>query len=320
MTADPGHTEKSGIPTDDASGGVEKGHRRTSGGRTPGRREARLHIGVAPAVCGPGRGSICAEREPSLVLQYKAKEDGDMPKRRKERDAAKAEYIAQISQGEKISLRQLAETMGVSYQTLRNWKTEDQWDKSLPKKKRGGQPGNKNSKGKKNAAGSHPGAPVRNKNAEKDGAYSAVFFDALSEEERKVLDKLPLTSKEALEHEMQILKFRENKILTKIAEYEKADPETLYLTSTISGDMDMKNKDSAFVRVLKLQEALNKVQGRIAKVADSLRAIEESKERMGLERERLDIMRMRATGQVDVPDPEDPDGVEVPDDLGGDDL
>lgn len=243
-----------------------------------------------------------------------------MPKRRKERDAAKAEYIARKSQGEKLSLRQLAETVGVGYQTLRNWKTEDQWDKFLPKKKRGGQPGNKNSKGKKNAAGSHPGAPAGNKNAEKDGAYSTVFFDAMTDEDREVLDKLPITSKEALEHEMKILKFRENTILNKIAEYEKADPEELYLTSTISGDMDMKNRDSAFVRAMKLQEALNKVQGRIAKVADSLRAIEESKERMGLERERLDIMRMRATGQVDVPDPEDPDGVEVPDDLGGDDL
>ena len=68
--------------------------------------------------------------------------------------------------------------------------------------------------------------------------------------------------------------------------------------------MGMYSKDSAFARVLKLQEALYKVQGRIAKIADSLRAIEENKERMELERQRLDIMRMRATGAVQV-DPQE---------------
>ena len=68
--------------------------------------------------------------------------------------------------------------------------------------------------------------------------------------------------------------------------------------------MGMYSKDSAFSRVLKLQEALYKVQGRIAKIADSLRALEESEKRMTLEREKLELLRMRATGAVDVPDPE----------------
>ena len=68
--------------------------------------------------------------------------------------------------------------------------------------------------------------------------------------------------------------------------------------------MGMYSKDSAFSRVLKLQEALYKVQGRIAKIADSLRALEESEKRMALEREKLELLRMRATGAVDVPDPE----------------
>lgn len=59
--------------------------------------------------------------------------------------------------------------------------------------------------------------------------------------------------------------------------------------------MGMYSKDSAFSRVLKLQEALYKVQGRIAKIADSLRALEESDRRMALEKQRLEILRMRAT-------------------------
>ncbi len=240
-----------------------------------------------------------------------------MPKRSSERDTAKAEYITRRSRGEKVNLRELAEVLGVSYQTLRNWKTADKWDTALPKKKQGGQPGNQNSKGHRNAAGSHKGAPPGNKNAEKDGAYSAVFFDMLTESERAFLEETPLGSREALEHEMKILKFRERRILAKIAEYEALPEDTLHTNSVLEmrapqkgrdgakQAMNMYTKDSAFARVLKLQEALYKVQGRIAKTADSLRALEESEKRMKLERERLEILRMRATGMMEIEEPEE---------------
>lgn len=243
-----------------------------------------------------------------------------MPKRSEKRDTAKAAYIARKATGEEVSLRELAQEQGVSYQTLRNWKAADRWDEALPKKRRGGQPGNRNSAGKKNAAGSHAGAPAGNKNAEKDGAYSTVFFDMLSDAEREIVQQTPLGSRAALEHEMQILKFREHKILAKITEYEAAPEDSLYINSLMDmrvpggrgkdkrdgalQSMGMYSKDSAFSRVLKLQEALYKVQGRIAKIADSLRALEESEKRMTLEREKLELLRMRATGAVDVPDPE----------------
>lgn len=249
-----------------------------------------------------------------------------MPKRSEKRDTAKAEYIARKSRGEEVSLRELAQELGASYQTVRNWKTADRWDEAMPKRKRGGQPGNRNSAGKRNAAGSHPGAPTGNKNAEKDGAYSAVFFDMLTEEERELVANTPLGSREALEHEMKILKFREHRIMAKIAEYEDAPEDALYLTSLLDmrlpagrgkdkqdgavQNMGMYSKDSAFSRALKLQEALYKVQGRIAKIADSLRALEESQRRMELERERLELLRMRTTGAVDVPDPEDGEDTE----------
>ena len=238
----------------------------------------------------------------------------EMPKRSAERDTAKAEYLKRKAKGGAVNLSELAGELGVAYQTLRNWKTRDKWDEDLPPKKRGGQPGNKNSKGKKNAAGSHAGAPKGNKNAEKDGAYSAVFFDRLTEGEQRIVDKTPLGSREALEHEMKVLKFRENKILCMIAEYEKAPEDALYTSSVLDmrepdrekegavQKMGMYTRDSAFNRVLKLQDALNKVQGRIAKIADSLRCMEESKQRLEIEKQRLELMRMRATGEVVFPD------------------
>lgn len=243
-----------------------------------------------------------------------------MARRSAERDTARAEYIERRSRGEEVNLAELADRLGVKRQTLRNWKSAEKWDEAVPtpKRKRGGQKGNQNSKGKRNAAGSHKGAPTRNKNAEKDGAYSTVFFDMLTDEEKDFVEKAPLGSREALEHEMKILKFREHKILALIAEYEKAPQDALYTSSVLdmrkpggrgkdkrdgaNQEMGMYNKDSAFARVLKLQEALYKVQGRIAKIADSLRALEEHAERMELERERLAILRMRATGEVESPD------------------
>ena len=240
-----------------------------------------------------------------------------MPKRSEKRDTAKAEYVARRGRGEEVNLRELAEQMGVNYKTLRDWKRIDEWDKDVQpqKKKRGGQPGNKNSAGKKNAAGSHPGAPTGNKNAEKDGAYSAVFLDMLADEEKKLVEKTPLEVRAALEHEMKILKFRENKILSKIAEYEDAEEGAVYLSAMTEirgkNNTTMRFSDSAFKRVQSLQEALYKVQGRIAKVTDSLRAMEEHAARMELERQRLDILRMRASGTVDAPEVEPDDMTDV---------
>lgn len=241
-----------------------------------------------------------------------------MARRSAEHDTARAEYIERRSRGEEVNLAELADRLGVKRQTLRNWKSTEKWDEAVPpppKRKRGGQKGNKNSKGKRNAAGSHKGAPVGNKNAEKDGAYSAVFFDRLTDKEKELVEKTPLEVRAALEHEMKILKFRENKILSKIAEYEDAEEGAVYLSAMTEirgkNNTTMRFSDSAFKRIQSLQEALYKVQGRIAKITDSLRGLEESTGRLAMERERLDILRIRASGSVDVGDLEESE--ELPD-------
>ena len=314
----------------------ERGHRQESpwpaagpqwsGQWTPGRQRVGRDA--------PARGIFL----PHIAKEERTGKETAMPKRSEKRDAARAAYVEKKSRGGKVNLRELAEELGVSYQTVRNWKAADGWDQALPPKKRGGQPGNRNSAGHKNAAGSHKGAPAGNRNAEKDGAYSTVFFDMLTPEEREILHGAPVQGREALEHEMKILKFREHKILAKISEYERAPEDALYLNSVTdmrepagrgkarkdgaAQQMGMYNKDSAFARVLKLQEALYKVQGRIAKIADSLRAMEENKERLALERERLEIMRIRATGRVEIGEDElAPEGeADMPELEGGGDI
>ena len=314
----------------------ERGHRQESpwpaagpqwsGQWTPGRQRVGRDA--------PARGIFL----PHIAKEERTGKETAMPKRSEKRDAARAAYVEKKSRGGKVNLRELAEELGRSSQTVRNWNAADGWDQALPPKKRGGQPGNRNSAGHKNAAGSHKGAPAGNRNAEKDGAYSTVFFDMLTPEEREILHGAPVQGREALEHEMKILKFREHKILAKISEYERAPEDALYLNSVTdmrepagrgkdrkdgaAQQMGMYNKDSAFARVLKLQEALYKVQGRIAKIADSLRAMEENKERLALERERLEIMRIRATGRVEIGGDElEPEGeADMPELEGGGDI
>lgn len=189
---------------------------------------------------------------------------------------------------------------------------------------RGGAPkGNKNAAGRhkggptgnKNAVGHHEGAPLRNKNAEKDGAYSAVYFDELTQGDRDVMERTPLEARAAAEDEMKLLKIRENRILKKIAQYESEDENAVFLNSVteITGgksDLTYRMSESAFKRWQNLHEALHRVQGRIIKIAAMLRAMDESEQRLGMERERLDIQKMRVTGGVDVDGLEESD---VPD-------
>jgi len=64
--------------------------------------------------------------------------------------------------------------------------------------------------------------------------------------------------------------------------------------------MGMYSSDTAFARTMKLNEALYKIQGRIATIINTMHSIEEAADRKELDRERLEIMKMRATGIVEV--------------------
>ena len=135
-----------------------------------------------------------------------------MARRSDEREATRAEYMARKEKGGEVNLRQLADDLHLKYDTVRRWKSKDGWDTPTDRKP-GGQPGNQNAVG--NSGG---GAPAGNLNAEKDGAYSRIFFDKLTPAEQDAFDTAPRNGVEALQHEMGLLKLRELKILEKIKE------------------------------------------------------------------------------------------------------
>lgn len=252
-----------------------------------------------------------------------------MPARSPNRDKAKAIFLEKMGN---VKLQDLAAEVGCSYNQLRKWKSADNWAAALeqkkPKKRRGGQPGNSNAKG--NVGG--PGAPPRNTNAETHGAYSKIYMDSLTPEQQKFVNAMPGGAIDNLYEELAQLRLREADLTAKLARYASAPDDALYVDSVMdmqvpasksagadSTKLAMKNiiKASPFKRSMVIQEALNKVQGRIATVLAALRQHEVDESRMELERQRLELMRIRYTGSWD--DGEDdyePQGADLqPDDL-----
>ncbi len=108
------------------------------------------------------------------------------------KDSIKNDYLSGIMP------KELAEKYDVSLNTIKSWVKRYGWsglkkNQGAPRKrKRGGQPGNKNAVGH--------GAPVGNKNAEKYGFFSKY----LPEETISIMQEMPTEPLDILWHEIQI--------------------------------------------------------------------------------------------------------------------
>ena len=209
------------------------------------------------------------------------------------------------SQGQK-SLQDIAAELGVKPEQVRSWKHADKWDAqtqkvALPngkghvvKRKRGGQRGNKNAAG--NPGG---GAPSGNKNNFRHGAYERAMVGLLEADEAEIFqDEETGTSIEMeLRQTLASLNAKEVRLMKHISRIRKAMDPKAFLASTseehrvgdeMSFDSDSVFKVSPFEVLTKLEAELDKVQGRKIKVLAQLDAIQVSRERLSLERKRLD--------------------------------
>lgn len=129
-----------------------------------------------------------------------------------------------------MALVDIAKKLGKPEGTVRRWKSTQNWDGNSKKKqgersqkdnasvrKRGGQPGNKNSKGKQNAKGH--GAPKGTQNALKHGGYSAVYWDTLDEDERELIESMPQDEEEILINQITLYTVRERRLMKAINKY-----------------------------------------------------------------------------------------------------
>lgn len=114
--------------------------------------------------------------------------------RSKERDETMKKWL---DSGGKISTKELAELYSVPESRIRKWKSEDKWTDKIPKKKKGGQKGNKNAVGN--------GAPTDNNNSIKHGIYKTIHLDKLPPHHKEYIESLTLNVEENLLRELQLL-------------------------------------------------------------------------------------------------------------------
>ena len=249
-----------------------------------------------------------------------------------QRDKAKELYL---KSGGKISTKELVAAVGVDAGRIRKWKSLDKWEEALESrpKKRGGQPGNKN------AAGSTP-AKQGNKNAVTHGAFAHVGIEDLTEEQQEaILAMKPGETLQRMNEELQGLLVRKTYLtgllenftdpqkqqeyytdkivhmIVPVSQEERAQVEEMGLELELAADPEggkeslktaMKTiiKASPFDRAMKVEAELNKLNGRIIKLLDSMRAHEADQSRLALERLKYQLARQKALGEFEV-DPED---------------
>ena len=208
------------------------------------------------------------------------------------------------SQGQK-SLQDIAAELGVKPEQVRSWKHADKGDAqtqkvALPngkghvvKRKQGGQRGNRN------AVGNNGGAPVGNKNNFRHGAYERVMAGLMETDEAEIFkdEETGLSIEAELRQTLAGLNAKEVRLMKHIAQVRKDMDPNAFLTSSseehrvgdeMSFDSDSVFKVSPFEALTKLEAELDKVQGRKIKVLAQLDAIQVSRERLNLEKKRLD--------------------------------
>ena len=131
-----------------------------------------------------------------------------------------------------MAMVEIAKKLGISDGTVRSWKNRYGWgnnskknkcnvakknkkkNATLQKKKRGGQPGNQNSKGVSKGKGNpSPKKPI------KHGGYTPVFMDALDDDEKQLVDSVPDDEESLLMEQIQLFSIRERRILMAINKY-----------------------------------------------------------------------------------------------------
>ncbi|MHB1681605.1 MAG: phage terminase small subunit [Bacilli bacterium] len=187
--------------------------------------------------------------------------------------------------GRKIPLKGIAAELNVSASQVRNWKVQDKWDDVVSggagivaqrnandgatKPNRGAPKGNRNTVG--NIGGL--GGPIGNKKAVTTGEHETIWFDTLEPEERALYASVNTGTLVQIEQELRLLEIRERRMLQRIADAKNgmADPATTVVTGTDrQGPIDARTEqqESRYERILRLEDALTRVQEKKLKLLD----------------------------------------------------
>lgn len=207
-----------------------------------------------------------------------------------------------------LKYKDIAAKYSISLNTVKSWATR-YWkqEKLQPKKnkiatKNSGRLQPKTKKvgapvGNKNAVGNSGGAPEGNKNSVTHGAYESIYWDSLNDTERSMIQSMRFDEESMLIEQMQLLSFRERRLLHKIKEAENRKG-GLALDSITKRELQMHggNKSqteitthtiSTFEVIQKLEAELTKVQGRKTKCIESLDKIRKGREELDIKKREI---------------------------------
>lgn len=137
---------------------------------------------------------------------------------------------------EGMKLVDIAKKFGVPAGTVRRWKSTQNWDRNKSeqgKKKETERSGKKNPNarkvgapyGNKNSVGHAPSVPLRNKNAEKHGAFSKFYLDSFSEEELEMINGMDDSEEYQLILQLQVFSARERWLMGRIKKFRESEDE-----------------------------------------------------------------------------------------------
>lgn len=122
-----------------------------------------------------------------------------------------------------LTMVEIAERLGVSDSTVRSWKNRYGWGSKS--KKIQCNVAKKDSKKNATLQKKSKGGQQRNKNAQKHGAYSKVYWDALDKEEQILVDSMDDKEEQQLIMQLQMFSIREHRFMKSIKRYKKIEEE-----------------------------------------------------------------------------------------------
>ena len=227
---------------------------------------------------------------------------------RKDELHEKAHQLYLQERGE-ITPKEIAERIGTTPEKVRKWKYRGKWEEELKKPRPGAPKGNQNAKGH--------GAPKGNANAETHGAYSRPRMERLSADQREEIEALEASFSGNALRQLKRLEAKRADLESRIAELQDRPEDVadlldraMKMTLPDGGEMNYTFKSTPFSRRMTLEAELNRVDGRIIKLLDSIKSHEAERSRLDLERERLEFSKQKAMGVYNFAD----DGTTVPED------
>lgn len=239
----------------------------------------------------------------------------------------------------RLSSGEIAKTLAVSPSQVRNWKSKDKWEERLAaegpperkakksakqeqasvdngqeapaKRKRGAPYGNHNGKGAPPGNHRGTGAPPGNKNAMKGGTFERFAYAYMEDDEAEIAGDVtqPDIERELLTT-FAFLKARELRLLKRIERIrgmERGGAPVIASTSLTTSDTqrersrgsESEHTDMQITNASSTEDMLNKLEAELDKVQRQKVKILTQLDNMRLQRERLEVERLRAQSESD---------------------